>query len=119
MKNERDKYIYVFLFSAGLIALSIFLKNKATLNKDFFAYLIIFSIPALIIWGLIAWIISMQKKNKKDYSSKKEKSVEKKFSSNQKNTKDLSTNLKRLKKMHNDGHLTKVEFEKAKNKLLK
>ena len=32
---------------------------------------------------------------------------------------DLGTKLKRLKKMYNDGHLSKVEFEKAKNKLLK
>ena len=33
--------------------------------------------------------------------------------------KDIGASLKRLKKMYNDGHLTKVEFEKAKNKLLK
>ena len=32
---------------------------------------------------------------------------------------DIGGSLKRLKKMYNDGHLTKVEFEKAKNKLLK
>jgi len=32
---------------------------------------------------------------------------------------DLGDSLKRLKKMYSDGHLTKVEFEKAKNKLLK
>ena len=32
---------------------------------------------------------------------------------------DLGDSLKRLKKMYNDGHLTKVEFEQAKNKLLK
>tara|TARA_B100001093_G_C26747463_1_gene979529 strand:+ start:334 stop:867 length:534 start_codon:yes stop_codon:yes gene_type:complete len=32
---------------------------------------------------------------------------------------DLGASLKRLKRMYNDGHLTKVEFEKAKNKLLK
>ena len=32
---------------------------------------------------------------------------------------DIGASLKRLKKMYNDGHLTKVEFEKAKNKLLK
>ena len=32
---------------------------------------------------------------------------------------DLGARLKRLKKMYNDGHLSKVEFEKAKNKLLK
>ena len=32
---------------------------------------------------------------------------------------DIGGSLKRLKKMYNDGHLSKVEFEKAKNKLLK
>jgi len=32
---------------------------------------------------------------------------------------DIGASLKRLKKMYSDGHLTKVEFEKAKNKLLK
>ena len=32
---------------------------------------------------------------------------------------DLGASLKRLKKMYNDGHLSKVEFEQAKNKLLK
>lgn len=32
---------------------------------------------------------------------------------------DLGIKLKRLKKMYNDGHLNKVEFEQAKNKLLK
>jgi|AACY02.8.fsa_nt_gi hypothetical protein len=32
---------------------------------------------------------------------------------------DIGFKLKKLKKMYNDGHLSKVEFEKAKNKLLK
>ncbi len=32
---------------------------------------------------------------------------------------DLGASLKRLKKMYNDGNLSKAEFEKAKNKLLK
>ena len=32
---------------------------------------------------------------------------------------DLSASLKRLKKMYNNGNLSKAEFEKAKNKLLK
>ena len=32
---------------------------------------------------------------------------------------ELGASLKRLKRMYNNGHLTKVEFEKAKNKLLK
>jgi len=32
---------------------------------------------------------------------------------------NLGSSLKKIKRMYNDGHLTKVEFEKAKNKLLK
>ena len=38
---------------------------------------------------------------------------------NNESSSDLGASLKRLKKMYNDGHLSKVEFEKAKNKLLK
>ena len=45
---------------------------------------------------------------------REERKIEKKESSS-----DLGASLKRLKKMYNDGHLSKVEFEKAKNKLLK
>ena len=43
-----------------------------------------------------------------------ERKIEKEASSS-----DLSASLKRLKKMYNDGNLSKAEFEKAKNKLLK
>ena len=32
---------------------------------------------------------------------------------------NLGSSLKKLKRMYKDGHLTKVEFEQAKNKLLK
>ena len=32
---------------------------------------------------------------------------------------NLGSSLKKLKRMYNDGHLTKVEFEQAKNKLLR
>ena len=35
------------------------------------------------------------------------------------NNDDLGYKLKKLNKMYKDGHLTKVEFEQAKNKLLK
>jgi len=38
---------------------------------------------------------------------------------NEESSSNLGASLKRLKKMYNDGHLSKVEFEKAKNKLLK
>ena len=43
-----------------------------------------------------------------------ERKTEKEVSSS-----DLGASLKRLKKMYNDGNLSKAEFEKAKNKLLK
>ena len=37
----------------------------------------------------------------------------------EKSSSDLGGSLKRLKKMYNNGSLSKAEFEKAKNKLLK
>ena len=46
--------------------------------------------------------------------AKEERKIDKEVSSS-----DLGASLKRLKKMYKDGHLSKVEFEKAKNKLLK
>ena len=54
-------------------------------------------------------IVEKEKKAKEE-----KKHIEKEVSSS-----DLGASLKRLKKMYNDGHLSKVEFEKAKNKLLK
>ena len=54
---------------------------------------------------------------------KKEKETSKEIKSNNESDfieeDDLGIKLKRLKKMYNDGHLTKIEFEQAKNKLLK
>jgi len=56
-------------------------------------------------------IIDKEEKKKR---IKEERVMEKVVSSS-----NLGASLKRLKKMYNDGHLSKVEFEKAKNKLLK
>ena len=55
---------------------------------------------------------------------KKEKEIDqlnisKNVDNNLSKDEDIGASLKRLKKMYNDGHLSKVEFEKAKNKLLK
>ena len=54
---------------------------------------------------------------------KKEKETSKEIKSNNESDfieeDDLGIKLKRLKTMYHDGHLTKIEFEKAKNKLLK
>ena len=49
----------------------------------------------------------------------KSKKVEKNKSSKNDIDENLGSSLKKIKRMYNDGHLTKVEFEKAKNKLLK
>ena len=62
-------------------------------------------------------------KKEKDEKAKEEKKRREKLertpSANEESSSDLGASLKRLKKMYNDGHLSKVEFEKAKNKLLK
>ena len=62
-------------------------------------------------------------KREKDEKAKEEKKRREKLertpSANYESSSNLGASLKRLKKMYNDGHLSKVEFEKAKNKLLK
>ena len=59
-----------------------------------------------------------------DLERMKANDIESKKENNKKiNKKDadenLGSSLKKLKRMYKDGHLTKVEFEQAKNKLLK
>tara|TARA_B100000003_G_scaffold65425_1_gene58406 strand:- start:144 stop:536 length:393 start_codon:yes stop_codon:yes gene_type:complete len=59
-----------------------------------------------------------------DLERMKANNIESKKENNKKiNKKDadenLGSSLKKLKRMYKDGHLTKVEFEQAKNKLLK
>ena len=88
----------------------------------------------IIILSIIAFIIFRNIKNrpeqKLDDRTKgflKDLQNEAKSESKQKNKSkirikkndDLGAKLKKLKRMYNDGHLSKVEFEKAKNKLLK
>ena len=62
-------------------------------------------------------------KREKDEKAKEEKKRREKLErtprANYESSSNLGASLKRLKKMYNDGHLSKVEFEKAKNKLLK
>ena len=120
MKRKNNKYVNVFVFSIILIALSYFI-SRNTRNTGYEegmagAMIFLFGLSGLIIWGLIAWISSTSKKSKnknkillKDKKIKKEKSI----------NNDLGASLKRLKNMYNHGNLTKAEFEKAKNKLLK
>ena len=88
----------------------------------------------IIILSIIAFIIYRNIKNrpeqKLDDRTKgflKDLQNEAKSESKQKNKSkirikkndDLGAKLKKLKRMYNNGHLSKVEFEKAKNKLLK
>ena len=58
----------------------------------------------------------LQRRKVAEAKSKKEE--ENKLSKNDIDE-NLGSSLKKIKRMYNDGHLTKVEFEKAKNKLLK
>ena len=60
----------------------------------------------------------IEKEKAKEEKKRREK-LERTPRANYESSSDLGASLKRLKKMYNDGHLSKVEFEKAKNKLLK
>ena len=80
----------------------------------------------LIVFCISVFIFILAKKEISNDRKKREESfVQKEESSSPESIKDdiskydLGDSLKRLKKMYSDGHLTKVEFEKAKNKLLK
>ena len=88
----------------------------------------------IIILSIIAFIIYRNIKNrpeqKLDDRTKgflKDLKNEAKSESKQKNKSkirikkndNLGAKLQKLKRMYNNGHLSKVEFEKAKNKLLK
>ena len=79
----------------------------------------------IIISGFLVLIIRLMK-GKTPEEIKKEKKAEEKAKKEEAKqidkeeiSSDLGASLKRLKKMYNDGHLSKAEFEKAKNKLLK
>jgi len=80
----------------------------------------------LIVFCISVFIVFLDNKEISNDRKKREESfVQKEESSSPESIKDdiskydLGDSLKRLKKMYSDGHLTKVEFEKAKNKLLK
>ena len=68
--------------------------------------------------AVVTRVISTFKKSKQEFKKEPKiinnENIDKTLSRDE----DLGGSLKRLKKMYNDGHLTKVEFEKAKNKLL-
>ena len=80
----------------------------------------------LIVFCISVFIVFLGNKEISNDRKKREESfVPKEESSSPESIKDdiskydLGDSLKRLKKMYSDGHLTKVEFEQAKNKLLK
>ena len=86
----------------------------------------------VIVLGIVAYIIVRNIKNRPKDSSKNKfgtklesrmqelsSQKEEKNPVNEPSNDGLGVSLKRLKKMYNEGHLSKVEFEKAKNKLLK
>ena len=63
--------------------------------------------------------IEQKKYEQQKLKEERSKAREAKVTTDKPSSSNLGASLKRLKKMHNDGHLSKVEFEKAKNKLLK
>jgi|TARA_B110000967_G_scaffold138904_1_gene141864 hypothetical protein len=79
---------------------------------------------AIIIFGISKYLHNQQKILKKVRETfplkikNRKLEIEKRIKTNDRES-SLGDGLKRLKKMYNDGHLSKVEFEKAKNKLLK
>ena len=79
---------------------------------------------AIIIFGISKYLHNQQKILKKVRETfplkikNRKLEIEKRIKTNNRES-SLGDGLKRLKKMYNDGHLSKVEFEKAKNKLLK
>ena len=52
-------------------------------------------------------------------NKKLDKQKEKKAAATEPSSSDIGARLKKLRQMYKDGILSKVEFEKAKNKLLK
>ena len=81
---------------------------------------------AVIIVGipLLMFAIWMIKSINKDENRLKESKInkikkEKRPTEDEPSSSDIGARLKKLRQMHKDGILSKVEFEKAKNKLLK
>ena len=65
--------------------------------------------------------IKKEKKTKEKERQKEEKrkAREERVTATEPSSSDLGARLKKLRQMYKDGILSKVEFEKAKNKLLK
>ena len=80
--------------------------------------LIVFCISVFIVFLGNKEISNDRKKQEESFVQKEESSSPESIKDNISKY-DLGDSLKRLKKMYSDGHLSKIEFEKAKNKLLK
>ena len=59
------------------------------------------------------------KKQEEEKRLEKERQKEERVTATESSSSDLGARLKKLRQMYKDGILSKVEFEKAKNKLLK
>ena len=59
------------------------------------------------------------KKQEEEKRLEKERQKEERVTVSEPTSSDLGARLKKLRQMYKDGILSKVEFEKAKNKLLK
>ena len=59
------------------------------------------------------------KKQEEEKRLEKERQKEERITATEPSSSDLGARLKKLRQMYKDGILSKVEFEKAKNKLLK
>ena len=83
----------------------------------FFSFLITFG---GIIWLLLIFLKSMSVSDGSTFKkSKKVSKKELKIINNENIEESLMNKIKRLKSLYDNGTLTKAEFEKAKNKLLK
>ena len=81
---------------------------------------------AFILLILLVLLLKYTSKKKTPEKIKKEKKVKehkeqekKRIEASEPGSSDISARLKKLRQMYKDGILSKVEFEKAKNKLLK
>ena len=64
-------------------------------------------------------MLARTKKHEEEKSKEKERQKEEKAAATEPSSSDIGARLKKLRQMYKDGILSKVEFEKAKNKLLK
>ena len=63
--------------------------------------------------------VKNKKNNLKIKEEEKEQQKEERITASESSSSDIGARLKKLRQMYKDGILSKVEFEKAKNKLLK